>query len=127
MGDTIGPEIMSTTKAHVVFVNSDLTEGRGNQVPKHICHSPSTAKRLASKAGVQGSDAPVYEMDIYRIEGWWFGPVCVVSPTDKDLKEDERIKKEITRSQEFEAAVKEAKELGLSKESLVALLNGSAL
>jgi hypothetical protein len=42
--------------AHVVWCNSDLTEGRGYEFPMFVCESQVTALRLGRKRGVQGTD-----------------------------------------------------------------------
>ena len=42
-----------------VYVNSDLTEGRGFERIKHLCEEEATARRLARGANVQGSDGVV--------------------------------------------------------------------
>ncbi|HHO0758299.1 TPA: hypothetical protein ACRTNY_001360 [Aeromonas hydrophila] len=51
--------ITDTKEVWVVYTNSDLTEGRGHQYPIHVCGSASTAARMATRKGVQGSDANV--------------------------------------------------------------------
>ncbi len=58
----------------VVWVNTDLTEGRGFQVPKAICCAEATARRLARGANVQGSDGVVSREPAFTVNGRPYGP-----------------------------------------------------
>lgn len=91
----------------IVWGNTDLTEGRGDGYPLHLCERKSTAIRLSKKAYVQGTDAPVEEGKIYCIKGRWYGVTSTVIPTREDIElEKERI--------EREGIIEKAKQLGLS-------------
>lgn len=97
--------------AIVVYTNTDLTEGRGEQFPLNVCLSPATASRLGKKRYIMGSDCPTKELPIYRMHGQWYGPVRVHYPTDEDDRID-------GREAERAAAITRAKELGLTNQEL---------
>ena len=101
-------------EAWAVIVNSDLTEGRGRNFVKHICEIKATARRLAHKADVQGSNGLVERLLLKRWDGRWCGPVDVVAPTDQDRK-DQLVLDARTEAEE------RARSLGLSDEDLQAL------
>jgi len=61
-------KIVDVQKVYVVYVNSDLTEGRGFQYPIAICDNIYTARRLAKKKDVQGSDGSIHDDFIFKIE-----------------------------------------------------------
>lgn len=72
----------------VAYTNTDCTEGRGRDVPIAVCAAKTTAMRLASKRYVQGSDGPVREMDLVKLDGEWYAPraaITVVEPTREDI------------------------------------------
>lgn len=73
-----------TKEAFAVLVNTDLTEGRGRQYIKHICETEATARRLAKKADVQGTNGTVLTITLEKRNAAWFGPVYVEPPTDAD-------------------------------------------
>jgi len=52
-------KVIEVVPVWVVRRNTDLTEGRGIEVVSSVCHIRETAKRLAYKKGVQGTDASV--------------------------------------------------------------------
>lgn len=104
-------------KLYVVFTNTDLTEGRGRQVPLYVCKRYTTAVRMSKKKGVMGSDAVVHEVTCKNIDGQLYMPVNCVDvflPTKEDVVEDD---KRVRREQ----AIAKAMELGLSKEDIEAL------
>lgn len=104
-------------KVYVVFTNTDLTEGRGRQVPLYVCKRYTTAVRMSKKKGVMGSDAEVHEVTCKDIEGQLYMPINCVDiylPTREDVVEDD---KRIRREQ----AIARAIALGLSKEDIEAL------
>lgn len=107
-------------KVYVVFTNTDLTEGRGRQVPLYVCELYTTAVRMSKKKGVTGSDAEVHEVHevtCKNIDGRLYMPVDCVDvflPTREDIVEDD---KRIRREQ----AIQKATALGLSKEDIEAL------
>jgi hypothetical protein len=72
----------------IAYTNSDLTEGRGHDVPIAICAAEATAQRLARKAYVQGSDGPVRPMELVNIDGKWYAPsaaINVIEPSREDV------------------------------------------
>jgi hypothetical protein len=99
----------------VAYTNTDCTEGRGHDVPIAVCAAEATARRLAHKQYVQGSDGPVRTMELLKIEGKWYAPsaaINVVDPTREDIAvqaaidstvaaERERIKAAVLRSTLF--------------------------
>lgn len=109
-------EITDTKVVFVVWSNTDLTEGRGRQIPIYVCASQTTANRLSEKAGVQSTKADVYETEAYRIENKWYAPTHIRSATLADKKID-------TARKSREEIVKRAKEFGLSDDDILALSN----
>jgi hypothetical protein len=81
---------------YVVYTNTDLTEGRGREVPVDWSHSKATAKRLAKGSGVQGSDAEVRKVPAFYVDKVLYGPVDVEIPTAEDVQIDR--KEEETRA-----------------------------
>lgn len=72
----------------VAYTNTDLSEGRGVDVPIAYCAIEATAKRLALRQYVQGHDGPVRAMEVVRINGEWRslgGAIDVVDPIDEDI------------------------------------------
>ena len=102
----------------VVYTNTDLTEGRGYQFPIAVCETVATARRLAKKAYVMGSDAPVEEREVIRHNGEWYGPVRVVQPTAEDMIVQAAFTKQLS-------ALEKAKAAGLTDEDINALRNRS--
>lgn len=103
-----------------VETNSDLTEGRGVQSVAHICKLEATARRLARKAYVQGSDAPVKPVKLVEYDGKFFWPqscITLVEPTAVDIAEQASLNR-------FKSAYNEAIKLGLSKDRLHWLTGG---
>lgn len=76
---------------YIVEVNTDLTEGRGHQVPIAFCETQATAVRLAKGKGVQGSNGQVHEFPAIKHRGAWCAPFQLTRATDKDKQEQERI------------------------------------
>lgn len=83
--------IQDTKDVWVVYTNTDLTEGRGYNYPLHVCESEATALRLARKAYVQGSDAPVYKETAVRISGRWLAAIQIQPTTQADRLESQRL------------------------------------
>lgn len=101
----------TTRDVWVVWQNTDLTEGRGYEVPIRVCATKATALRLAKKQGVMGSDASVSLFKAELIEGSWCAPVVIVEATKADqAAEESRI--------QFESVLEKAKALGLTPEEL---------
>ena len=101
-------------EAWMVEVNTDLTEGRGYQVPLYICDKEGTARRLAKKADVQGTDAPVRAVKLLKVDGCWYGPVR----TRPETKEDAHAQKLLDAKREV---MERARAAGLSDEDIAAL------
>lgn len=111
MTDAPKPE---TREAYAVVGNTDRTEGRGQQIVLHICRIPATAYRLAKGQGVMGTDAWVTRCDLVKHGTAWFGPITVVEPTMEDENTQERMDEE-------EAAIEEARNLGLTDAQIAAI------
>jgi Mg-chelatase subunit ChlI len=103
-----------TKKVWAVYTNTDLTEGRGLEYVKHLCEIQSTAIRKAHRAGVQGSNASVREVELVKHFNNWYGPVNIEQPTEDDIAEQTKLSIKLD-------AVKKAKELGLTDDNIVAL------
>lgn len=103
---------------YVAYTNTDCTEGRGRDEPIAVCKTFATAKRKAFKSYVQGSDGPVKKHDALFVDGCWMVPLhgCVnlIEPTDDDAKSQRRI-------DNAEAALKKARESGLTDDDIKAL------
>lgn len=98
----------------VAYTNTDLTEGRGSDMPIAVCWLKSTAIRLSKKKYVQGSDGPVRPIEAIEVNGKWYVPMAgvnVIDPSPADVADQERMDKK-------EAAIKKAIELGLTPEDL---------
>ena len=98
----------------VAWSNTDLTEGRGASVPIAVCECEATAIRLGKGHSVQGSNCPVTKHESKMHCGQLYGPVCVISPSVEDRKEQERLDKRV-------AAIEKARKAGLSEEEIAAL------
>lgn len=116
-------DVESTTSGFFVVVNKDLTEGRGPLIPLSICHCESTAFRKAQKADVQGTTGKVYPVDLFRIGGWWYGPVYVEDPSKADTKMEEQLAQEKQALAKKKEVIAKAAKLGLSEHDL-AILQG---
>ena len=84
------PDTPQHRTLYVAYTNTDCTEGRGQDVPIATCELEVTAKRIASRRYVQGSDGPVRPVDLMLFDGKWYIPVSaitVVPPTDGDIAE----------------------------------------
>lgn len=104
-------QIQKSKVVFVVWTNTDLTEGRGMQVPIAVCETRATARRIAKGEGVQGSDAEVRRSLAVMVENQWMADVRIVGPTQDDIKEQRIIDAR-------EAAIAKAKELGMTDEDL---------
>jgi len=98
----------------VAYTNTDCTEGRGHDVPIGVCSMEITARRLARKQYVQGSDGPVRSMELVKIDGRWYAPssaINVIEPT----REDEAAQRTLDKKR---AIVEKAKAAGLTDADL---------
>jgi hypothetical protein len=111
---------MKKSTVYVVYVNSDLTEGKGKTIPLYVCKLLSTATRKSRGEDVQGSDGVVKPVDLIEIIdekgiAKWYAPVSecikIIQPNKKDISKDkeEKIKQKI---------IQKAKDLGLSEKEI---------
>lgn len=107
-----------TVLIHVVWTNTDLTEGKGQQIPIAYSELYSTAARLASKKGVQGSDAEVQCQEVFRVGHTIYAPVRMEPATEID-KAREKVR--IERA----AAIEKARAAGLTEEELRLIATGA--
>ncbi len=98
----------------ISWINSDLTEGKGHNVPDVVCELEATALRLAHKANTQGSPGSVEPFDAVLVDGKWCAPVEILGASREDVREQEKI----TKARE---AAKRARAAGLSDEDIAAL------
>lgn len=113
---------MSETKPiYVVWTNTDLTEGRGDQIPIAYALSPTTAKRLAHKSGVHGCDADVRQFEAILHGGRWCAPVRLELPSPEDREEDAKMARAEAARAAKAAAIEKARSLGMTEEELKAL------
>lgn len=85
---------METKTVWVAYTNTDCTEGRGHDVPIAVCSAESTARRLAKKQYVQGSDGPIRTLELVKIDGKWYAPTAainVIEPSKEDTTEQEML------------------------------------
>lgn len=109
----------------IVWTNTDLTEGRGNQYPKHYCELEATAKRLAKGSYVMGSISPISNAKAYKIGNTWYYPnALIVSPTAEDKKAEEQLTKANILKEKQDQILKKAKDLGLTDEDIKLLKEG---
>lgn len=102
---------LKTKPVFVVWTNSDLTEGRGRQIPISVCEHEATARRLCKRQGVQGSDATVQECEAIWHQGGWAAPVQIVPPSKEDIAAQERI-------DAGKALIAKARAMGLSDDEI---------
>ena len=98
----------------IVWTNTDLTEGRGHQVPVAFCESRATAVRLSKRAGVQGTDADVQPFPAIKHQGSWCAPFRMTIATDADKKQEIALEE---RARIIEKAIAS----GMTKEELASL------
>lgn len=107
-----------TKAVFVVWTNTDLTEGRGGQVPIAICETEATAKRLAKGKGLMGSNADVKEFEAIKYKNSWCGPFQIILATA-----DDKLMQHLV--DEHKAVIAKARSLDLSEEELTALCRGN--
>jgi hypothetical protein len=111
---------MLTKEIFCLFTNTDLTEGRGAQVPLALCEVEQTAKRLAKGKYIMGSDAPCSKVKMIEVAGVWYVPASAVT-IHKPTKEDAALQSKID---DFREALQKAKDAGLSEEDIKLLAAG---
>ncbi|WP_320533623.1 hypothetical protein [Robbsia andropogonis] len=85
------PEISKLKTIWIAWTNSDLTEGRGHQLPLAICEKEVSARRLGRKGSVMGSDCHVTKDIALNISGQWYVPGKIIPPSKDDIAAQERI------------------------------------
>lgn len=105
---------ITLTNIYIVWTNTDLTEGRGQQVPVAYCASRSTAIRIAKRKGVQGTDAEVMTFPAIKHNGLWCAPFQMIQATDEDKKAEAAAEKKL-------AVIEKALASGLTKADLAEL------
>jgi hypothetical protein len=108
-------EKLETKTVWVAWTNSDLTEGRGYRFPLVVCESETTACRLGSDGGVQGSACPVTSETAIYYNGLWLIPGRIVPPSAEDTEKDKE------RAQ-IKDIIKRAKKAGLTDAEISLLL-----
>jgi len=113
------PEIIDTKTVYVTFTNSDLTEGRGYQIPIHVCESPTTAVRVGLKKYVMGSNCPTKSIEMIRLDkmGWYISSEAIqlIKPSKEDNRADEM-------NASAQAAYNKAKSLGMTDDDIKSLM-----
>lgn len=106
----------ATTKdVWAVWVNTDKTEGRGANVVMCFCELEATARRMAHKANVQGSNGYVRRQTLYQLNSHeWLGPVHIQTATREDVAQEKQIQRK-------RQALARARELGLTEGEITAL------
>lgn len=110
---------METKHLWVAYTNSDLTEGRGFDIPIAVCEIEATAIRIAKKSYVQGCDGPVRAIEIRMIDGQWWAPMRSTVRTTPSTKEDIQLQAKMDARK---LAMEKAKAAGLSDEDIKDLL-----
>jgi hypothetical protein len=95
------PKSLNIAKAYVVLdIYPKLAENK-SVIYRNYCMEVVTAKRL--KAG-QGQYGEVEEVDIFQIDGVWYGPINLVEPNEVDIMHIESDRK----AKEAEVKIKAA-------------------
>jgi len=110
-----------TKPVWVVWVNADLTEGRGPLLPRYVCSCESTAVRLGKGKDVQGSDAKVVQQEAIWHRNNWCAPVEIIAPSQKDLEADARLEIARAADRRRAEALERARQVGLSEDDIAAL------
>jgi hypothetical protein len=109
-------------RIYAVWTNTDLTEGRGREYVQYHCENESTARRLAKKNYVMGTDGRVTVEKMFYLNGRWYAPAPnIVQPSREDEIENRRIEAERKAAEAKAAALAKAKELGMTEADLAAL------
>lgn len=124
-------KLQEQTKSHVlepltfygVHTNTDLTEGRGTEYISRFCVSKTTANRLAKKAYVMGSDAPVEVVNAFKIDGRIFvSGGWIDHPSKEDREGDLKLEQQRIAKEAKDAALEKAKSLGMTDADIKALM-----
>lgn len=105
-----------TKEIHVVWTNTDLTEGRGRQHPIGWFDSRADAIEFGKKKYVMGSDCSVTRENAVRRDGLltWWAPVAITPASQHGKKLD-------GAAEAAQAARVKALALGLSPDEIKAL------
>lgn len=116
-----GSEVQEQS-VYAVWTNTDLTEGRGREYIMAHCEKESTARRLAKRSYVMGSDSRVTTEKMFYVNGRWYAPGAnIIPPNDADKIEEKRLEAERVAAEAKAKALAKAKELGLTDADLEAL------
>lgn len=77
---------VDTIDGYAAYINSDLTEGRGYQYPLAISLVKTTCERIGAGKHVQGGDAEIITVKLFKIEDMWYGPIKLEYPSVEDTK-----------------------------------------
>lgn len=105
-----------------VYTNDDLIEGRGREYVKHFCKTLATARRLANRGYVQGTDCPIKPVEAVCVDGKYLLPTAfinIVPPTHEDDASQRLIDAR-------KLAMDKAKSLGLTDDEIAVLMKGGA-
>jgi hypothetical protein len=113
---------MADVTLWAVFCNDDLTEGRGREYVKHFCRLEATAKRLAKRGYVQGTDCPVYPVKALVLDGKHVLPMSLINIVEPNA-DDARAQLVLEARN---AALEKAKSLGLTDDEIAAIVKGGS-
>ena len=106
----------------VVWTNTDLTEGRGQEYALAYCELEATANRLAKGNYVMGTDCRVTKETLLLIGFTTYFPGGrIAHATDEDKRVEALLAEERAKAEKKAAAILKAKELGLTEEDIQAL------
>lgn len=102
---------VETRPVFIAWTNTDLTEGRGAQIPLCICASRTTAERRGRGKYVQGTDCNVTEEIGIKYKNQWYYRGHLILPSSDDTLNDAKAK-------EREEILDKALSLGLTQEDI---------
>ena len=103
----------------VAYTNTDLTEGRGRDVPLGVCAAEVTALRLARRRYVQGTHGPVQPVVLQKIGDEWYAPCTPMSIVIQGMSAEDIAEQAALDARR--AALEKAKKAGLTEADLQAL------
>lgn len=117
-------EIRDTKEVFGVWINTDLTEGRGSDYVFAFCEAEATAKRLGKGRNIQGCDGRITKEKMLLIDNTWYAPHgngFLTPPNAADIEEEKKLKKEREEKLLREKILDKARALGLTDEEIAAL------
>ncbi|WP_157684936.1 hypothetical protein [Robbsia andropogonis] len=111
------PKISKLKTIWIAWTNSDLTEGRGHQLPLAICEKEVSARRLGRKGDVMGSDCHVTKGIALEISGQWYVPGRIIPPSKDDIAAQEKIDRRAL-------AIEKARAAGLTEDDIAEIGRG---